>query len=125
MSHELEEQLAQIRRRARLLLLAYGAAWVAGCLVLAVAALGLADYLIRFEDRGIRMICSFMVLNVIGWVSVRYLWPAVRARYSDVELALRIERRFPQLNDRLASTIQFLRQPENDPFAGSAALRSR
>ncbi|HWC90365.1 MAG TPA: hypothetical protein VG433_11935 [Pirellulales bacterium] len=123
MSHELEQQLARIRRRVRTLLLVYGAAWVAGGVVLGLTVFALADYFIRFEDRGIRMICSLMVLNLTGWVVLRYLWPALRARYSDVQLALRVERRFPQLADRLASTIQFLRQSEDDPLAGSAALR--
>ncbi len=40
-----------------------------------------------------------------------------------MQIAQRIERRFPQLTDRLASTVEFLKQSEVDPQAGSAALR--
>ncbi|HEX4149819.1 MAG TPA: hypothetical protein VHY20_12560, partial [Pirellulales bacterium] len=123
MSHQLEQQLARIRRRVRVLLVAYAVAWVAGSLLAAVLVFALADYVVHFEDRGIRLMCSLMVLNLTLWSAMRFLWPALRVRFSDVELALRIERRFPQLADRLASTIQFLRQREDDPLAGSAALR--
>ncbi len=84
---------------------------------------GLADYLIHFQDRGIRLMCTFMVLNVGIWAVSRYLWPACRTELRDVDLALRVEKRFPHLNERFASTIQFLKQPADDPESGSPSLR--
>ena len=45
-------------------------------------------------------------------------------RFADLDIALRIEERWPGLNDRLASTIQFLRlDPGDDDRYGSPALR--
>ena len=44
-------------------------------------------------------------------------------RFADLDIALRIEERWPGLNDRLASTIQFLRLAADDERYGSPALR--
>jgi len=63
------------------------------------------------------------VVGVLGWTGYRYLCLPLLARLSEVDLALRLERRFPSLADRLVSSVEFLRQPEDDPVAGSAALR--
>ena len=48
------------------------------------------------------------------------------ARFRDLEVALRIERRWPGLNDRLASAVQFLRlqrEGREDDLNGSPELR--
>ena len=47
----------------------------------------------------------------------------LRRRLSDVAIAQRVERQFPQLGDRLSTSVEFLKQQEDDAFAGSAALR--
>ena len=44
-------------------------------------------------------------------------------RFPDLDIALRIERRWPGLNDRLASTVQFLRSRPDDDRLGSPSLR--
>ena len=44
-------------------------------------------------------------------------------RFADLDIAMRIEERWPGLNDRLASTIQFLRLDAGDDRYGSSALR--
>ena len=44
-------------------------------------------------------------------------------RFADLDIALKIEQRWPGLNDRLASTIQFLRLNPADERFGSPALR--
>ena len=44
-------------------------------------------------------------------------------RIGDADLALRVQRRFPDLDDRLLSAVEFLHAAEDDPAAGSAALR--
>jgi hypothetical protein len=121
--HPLEQRIADTRRQARRLSLLYGLSWVAGALLATVLALGLADYLIHFHDPGIRLLATLAVLLVAAWVSYRYLYPAVVRRLRDVEIAQKIERRFPILGDRLSSAVEFLKQSENDVQAGSAALR--
>ena len=66
---------------------------------------------------------SLAVLLVVAWTCYRYLYPALARRLRDVEIAQRIENRFPNLQDRLSSAVEFLQQSEDDPQAGSAALR--
>src|SRR5580704_11399327 len=123
MPHVLENELAQVRRRVRSLVVLHALAWLVGGLVAALVIFGLADYLIHFQDRGIRLMCSFMIVNMVIWAVSRYLWPAWRTELRDVDLALRVEKRFPHLNERFASTIQFLKQPADDPESGSPLLR--
>jgi hypothetical protein len=124
MPHPLEEKIGQVRRRAWRLLAAYAVSWTLTTLLAAVIVLGLADYLIRFQDPGVRLIASLAVLGALAWACYRFLYRGLaNLPLGDVQLAQRIERRFPSLTDQLASTIQFLRQPELDPQAGSAALR--
>lgn len=123
MSHPLEEKLAGLRSRVRRLAVVYGLSWVLAAAIGTTIVLGLIDYLIHFQDPGIRVIASLAVVGVFGWTCYRYLVQTWLVRLHDVELARRLERRFPAIGDRLASAVEFLRQPENDPTAGSLALR--
>lgn len=123
MSHPLQQKVHAVGRRARRLVLVYAAAWMVGVVAAAAMAAGLADYLIRYQDRGVRIIVSLMVLAAAAWSAWRFLWPALRYQPGDVDTARRIERRFPHLRDRLSSAVAFLNEPEDDPRAGSAALR--
>ncbi|MEX2140321.1 MAG: hypothetical protein WD894_13745 [Pirellulales bacterium] len=121
--HPLRDQIARLRRQIRRLVVAYGLSalmiGVLGCVLL----LGFTDYLIRFEDRGVRILSTLALVGVTAWVFYRYLWPVLSLRLSDVAIARRVERRFPELADRLSSAIDFLDQPEDEPTAGSAELR--
>ena len=45
-------------------------------------------------------------------------------RFADLDIALKIEERWPGLNDRLASTVQFLHLTGDDERHGSAAMRA-
>ncbi len=44
-------------------------------------------------------------------------------RFADLDIAMRIEERWPGLNDRLASTIQFVQLDAKDDRHGSPAMR--
>ena len=123
MSHPLQQQVAIVRRRARRLVVLYGLSWVAAVLLTALLVLGLADYLIRFQDPGIRMIASGLVVAAFGYAAYRCLLTPLKRRLRDLDVAQRIERRYPQLRERLSSAIAFLQQSEHDPAAGSAAMR--
>lgn len=124
MAHMLEQKIGQVRRRARRLLVLHAVSWTLVTVLAVVLLVALADYLIRFEDRGLRLMASLAVLAAAGWAAYRFLWSGLGgARFGDVQIAQRIERRFPGLGDRLESAIQFLRQPELEIGAGSAALR--
>lgn len=123
MAHSLEQKIGRVRFQARRLLALYAVGWTFTVLALAVVLVGLADYLVRFQDPGIRLMCSLSVLLVFAWAAYRFGVASWGRSLGDVEIAQRIERRFPSLSDRLASTLQFLKQSEIDPQAGSAALR--
>lgn len=123
MRHPIQRQLSAIRRRVHALLGIYSLCRVLSAVIVTVAVLGLCDYLIHIQDRGLRIICSLTVVAVFVWTLIRYVGAALAGRFQELDIAQRIERRFPQLNDRLASTVQFLREPEDNQFAGSPALR--
>jgi hypothetical protein len=123
MSHPIEQRMAALRRRLRRLLLFRGLSATVAAVLAVAMLLALGDYVIRFQDRGIRILCWLGLLAAFGWTCRRYLIRPLRARSGDVNLAVRLERRFPVLEDRLISSVEFLRQAEDDPVAGSAALR--
>jgi hypothetical protein len=123
MTHPLQQKIVALRRRVRRMAMIYGLTVVAAVLLGTVAALGLVDYLLRFQDRGLRIIASLAALAVCGWTAYRYVFKVMATRLGDVGLAMRIQRRFPELKDRLVSAVEFLHAAENDPTAGSAALR--
>lgn len=123
MPHVLESKLASVRSRARRLVLGYGICRTVACIVATVTVLALCDWWLHFEDRGVRTLALLAAVGVSAWASVHFLWTAWKVRFPDVQLAQSIQRRFPLLRDRLSSSMEFLREPENDPRAGSARLR--
>lgn len=123
MPHLLELKITALRRRVRRVLLVDAAGkWLAVSLA-AGLVLGTTDYLLRFNDRPLRWLSSLTLLAACGFAFHRFVWPAPRARLSDVSLAIEVERRLPILRDRLASALRFLRQSEDDALAGSPLLR--
>ena len=121
--HPLLRQLGAVRRRVRWLLQLHALAWMTAAVLAVGVLLGGLDYLLHFEDRGIRIMASLAVRVTAIYFAWRRLWPAVSTRLSDVGLALRVEERFPKFRDQLASTVQFLRERSDDDEAGSAMLR--
>ncbi len=124
MSHPLQNKLARLRRRARWLLVVHGLAWLIAVGIGAALLLGGLDYWMRYSDPGIRWLSSLALSAAVVFAG-RHLVRALAVRFSDLDLALRVERRFPQLEDRLSSAVQFLGQRVDDPLAGSPALRAR
>ena len=53
--------------------------------------------------------CLLAVAAVALWVTFTLVLRPLFVRFADLDIALRIEQRWPGLHDRLASTIQFLR----------------
>ncbi len=123
MPHPLEQKIATLRRRVRRTTAVYGLSIATAVLLATTAALGLGDYLLRFQDRGLRIIASLLALSMLGWTFYRYVLAAWLARLGDLDLALLVQRRFPSLGDRLLSAVEFLHADGDDPAAGSTALR--
>ncbi|HEV3168422.1 MAG TPA: DUF4175 family protein, partial [Isosphaeraceae bacterium] len=118
----LESRIAALRGRVRRLLALHGMSWVVGGLVLAVVAACLADWLVHLAPE-VRLVALLAVLGLGGWLTARFVVAPLVVRFRDLDIAMRIERRWPGLNDRLASTVQFLRSKGDDSHLGSRAMR--
>lgn len=123
MTHSLEQKIVALRRRAWRMAIVYGVSLILATLLGAAVALGLVDYLFRFQDRGLRIIFSLAAIGAFGWAFYRFLFRGMSARMGDVDLALRVQRRFPSLGDGLVSAVEFLHAKPDDPAAGSVSLR--
>lgn len=123
MPHPIEDKIAAVGRRVWWVWMLAGLGWLLAVLVALALALVGADYLIRYDDLGLRVMSSLVWLLVAGWALYRFLWTPLVARVSPLETAQRVQRRFPALGDRLASSVEFLTQDEHDARSGSAELR--
>ena len=130
MAETLFDRLRQLRQRARQLLSLYGVSWIVAVVLSATLVVGLTDWLVHLDDPGVRLILASAILAAGGWTAWRFLVGPIRRTFSDLDLALRIEKRFPGFRDGLASTVQFMQssrqQPdETDDRVGSHALQRR
>src|SRR5438132_14139005 len=110
----IENNLAGLRRRERLLTFVWGAAcWLAIVLVLLLLC-GLIDWLIdrgRETPMGVRVGMFFVQAASAGVAGLLFvLWPQIR-RLPDALLALWVEEKIPQFEHRLISAVQ-LNQPD-------------
>jgi hypothetical protein len=85
--------------------------------------LGLADYWLHFKDTGLRVMATTTLALVVAWVAYRTWYVPSRSKLAPLDVARRVEAHFPQLQDSLASAVEFLEQSEEDITAGSAQLR--
>ena len=123
MTHPLQHRVAHLARRVRRLHWMWALSRVLACAFAAIIVLGLADYWIRFADHGVRTLASLLVVGIIVWAYVRYVLPAWRRRSTPLEMARHVERQYPSLDDRLASSLEFLEVDSDNASAGSRALR--
>ncbi|NQT37388.1 MAG: hypothetical protein HQ581_07870 [Planctomycetes bacterium] len=123
MAHPLKRKIRSLRSRLRRLVLLDGVGRIITAVLGMTLVVTAADFLVRFEETGLRVLCTLVVFGLAAWTCFRCVRRALGAGLGDVELALRVERRFPRLRGRLASALEFLVQQEDDPTAGSAALR--
>lgn len=122
----LPTRMAALRRRLRLVVTVRGLGWFLAILLLAGALGGLLDWRVHLPGF-VRAILLVGTLAGAGLVALRYLIVPLAERADDFALALRIEERYPFLNDCLASTVQFLeraaRREPVDETQGSPSLR--
>ncbi len=122
MAEQLFARLQTLRQRVRQLLWLHGACWLVGTFLAAVLICGMLDWLLRLEDTGLRCLLTLLVVGLTGFVGWRFLVVPLLTRLSDLDLALRIERRYPDLRDSLASAVQFL-QSGQDKRVGSLEMQ--
>ena len=119
----IEGRIAALRGQVRRLLALHGLSWLAFGLVSAILAAGSVDWLVNLAPE-VRLVLLAGVIGLGLWLAVRRVVMPLVVRFADLDIALRIEERWPGLNDRLASTVQFLRSAKGqDDRLGSQALR--
>jgi len=91
-----------------------GAAFVVGGL----------DWMLHLDDPGVRIVFALTIIASGCWVGWNDLILPLRTRLSDIDIALRIEQRYPDFRDALASAVQFI-ESRNDPQLGSPELQRR
>jgi hypothetical protein len=121
--HPLVQKIAGLQRKLVLRERATAACWILVTLLGAAFVLSLVDYLFRFADVGLRIMATGVFLGAIGWSLFRWRKEITGGRRGPLAVARQVEGRFPQLGDSLASSVEFLRQSEDDPTAGSPQLR--
>jgi hypothetical protein len=123
MIHPLQRRLARVRQRARMLYLLWGAGWALSSTAVLLVLLGILDYLLRYEDRGLRLLHTAVALLGCAAAAAWFVLRVVRRRFSGLDVAQHLERHYPSLGGRLASAYEFLHARDDDPLAGSAPLR--
>src|SRR5579872_1813277 len=117
----LRQRLAALRRRLYLVATVRGVGWLLTVLVATAVVAGVLDW--RWHLPGlVRAVFLVAALAGAAIIAIRYLLKPLSAKADDLALALRVEERYPALNDALASTVQFLNQPP-DSGNDSASMR--
>jgi hypothetical protein len=120
--NSLQLRLASLRRWLRFVVTVRGLCWLLTLLLGAAALTGWLDWRIHLPSL-VRAAVLTGTLDAMAYVAFRFLLRPLNAPADDLSLALRIEDLYPTLKDGLASTVQFLEQPEDVPPLDSPRLR--
>ena len=121
-SQLLDNHLIDLRRRVRQVLVTHGVSWLAAILIGSLLVECLGDWLFHFDDPIVRLILGLAIAGSALWALRKHLLTPLAVQLSDVDLALRIEDRYPGFQDSLASSVQFIRSGA-DPHIGSPELQ--
>lgn len=116
------EHLADLRGRVRLLTWLSGLSWTILVLFGGLLVSGLLDWMIHFDDPGLRLVIGLSLLTTAGVMAWRQLVRPLIQPLTTTFLAIRIEKRFPGLHGRVLSAVEFL-QHHLDPRLGSPELQ--
>ena len=117
------EHLAELRGRVRLLTWISGLSWTILILFGGLLVSGLFDWMIHFDDPGLRLVIGVGLLAASGVMAWRQLIRPLIQPLTMSFLALRIEHRFPGLHSRVLSAVEFL-QHQMDPRVGSLEMQN-
>ena len=102
----------------------HGLCWLVIVAFSSVTAAGLIDWALHLNDPGVRLILALSIVGGSSYIAWRHLISPLRFALTDVDIALKVEQRFPSLKDSLSSTIQFLRD-DADARLGSPDMQHR
>ena len=117
----LESRINTLRARVRRLLALHGMGWVLGLILPLVALACVADWLLHL-DGSARLVFLLAIAAFGSWLLYRFVVTPLVVRFADLDIAMRIEEHWPGLNDRLASTVQFLKVGADDDRYGSTIV---
>jgi len=103
--------LSQLKRIVRLSLLLRGGSIVLVVLAAVVYVSFGLDRVFRLSNIG-RGVTLLIYLGAIGWTAWKYVLRPLSLTLSETALADLLERQFPQLEDRLRSAVDFLKDPD-------------
>ncbi len=114
------ESLQDLRRRVKLFGVLYGVGIVIACAVALVLAAVLIDWSLALPTAP-RLIVNFAGLGAFFYAFYRWILRPAMRRLSLSDLAGRLEERYPEFNDSLRSTVDFL----GKEVPGSYAMQER
>ena len=112
---QLESRIASLRGKVRRLLALHGLSLLVGAMIPLLLLAGCLDWLFHL-DKVVRLILLLGLASFACVLIARYIAVPLFVRFRDLDIALRIE-------DRLASTVQFLKVQGDDSLFGSSQLR--
>lgn len=116
------EHLSELRGRVRLLTWVSGLSWTILILFGGMLVSGWLDWMIHFDDPGLRLVIGLGLLTAAGYMAWRQLIRPLIQPLSPTYLAMRIESRFPGLHSRVLSAVEFLNR-RLDARVGSPELQ--
>jgi len=119
--NKIESRLRALRGKVSTALAIDGAARLIGVLIAVVAISFTVDRIFKLETiaRGVLLIG---MVGAIGWTAWRYILLRLRRVPGTDPLAIAVERRFPELGDRLISALQLSRETDPERYGMSPQL---
>ncbi|MCY2954536.1 MAG: hypothetical protein NTU53_21610 [Planctomycetota bacterium] len=112
--------LVGVRRKVRVLSVLFGLGVVVALTVGAAMAVAVLDYLLNLP-KWPRMVFVLAAVGGVGYAAWKYVGRALLSRLSLGDVAGRLENAFPQFDDRLRSTIDFVKTD----LPGSPVMKQR
>jgi hypothetical protein len=114
--------LETIRRRAKTLSILFGVGLLLAAAIGILLAAVLIDYTLKLPVPP-RLLVLLAAAAAVAYLAHRWIIKPITSRLSLSEIAGHVESVFPQFDDRLRSTVDFVQQP--DAIPGSAVMKDR
>src|SRR3954469_25081734 len=120
-SAALIQTLEGIRRRVKAFAVTYGAGLAVSAAMGLLLLLVLLDWTLNLPTPA-RLVLILLALGAFGFAAARWIVRPLRSKLTLSDVAGRLENAFPQFDDRLRSTVNFLGEAE---IPGSEPMKQR